>query len=234
MKGILIGFVFWSVLVLSSCGGAASRHAAAAGKVALEQYEAYLKNAVYGRAHYDADDPFLDRQKEIEYFTLVAGNRKIAEIIYNEAEKYSIEPELAFAVVFSESSFNPRAVHQNRQSVDRGLFQLNSRSFPDLDEEEFFDPEVNVPLGMAYLRYCLDMGGNEVAALAMYNAGPARVKRSQTPRMTLDYVARIQEYKESLSSGIIPREFSPEFKPVPCVKRVKKFAVRLDGKERIL
>jgi len=46
---------------------------------------------------------------------------------------------------------------------------------------------------MGHLRYCLDVGGSEIAALAMYNAGTNRVNSSGTPRSTLDYVSRIME-----------------------------------------
>ena len=87
----------------------------------------------------------------------------------------------------------------NRSSVDRGLFQLNSRSFRFLKEKDFFDPETNAKYGTAHLRFCLDRGENEIVALAMYNAGTIGVKTG-TPLSTLKYVARVEEYKDYLDS----------------------------------
>jgi soluble lytic murein transglycosylase-like protein len=77
--------------------------------------------------------------------------------------------------------------------VDRGLFQLNSDSFPNLAEPDFFDPLVNAHYGLAHLRWCIDAGGSEIAGLAMYNAGTGRVRSGATPKVTLDYVSRILE-----------------------------------------
>ena len=82
--------------------------------------------------------------------------------------------------------------------MDRGLFQLNSRSFPNLSIEEFYDPAINARQGIAHLSYCLDEGRNEVAALAIYNAGAGRVSKGGTPRKTLDYIARITNYADNL------------------------------------
>ena len=168
----------------------------------------------------------------LDYYTLVTGDRKIAEIILSESEKNSVDPALAFALAFTESSFNPRAVNENRSSVDRGVFQLNSRSFPDLEEKDFFDPAVNVPLGIAYLRYCLDAGVNEVTALAMYNAGPNRVKSSRTPMMTLQYVDKVLSYRDSLAQGLIPEEIIPEKIEFPEMKSLKNvtFLMEQSGK----
>ncbi len=85
------------------------------------------------------------------------------------------------------------------------MYQLNSRSFPHLTEQEFFDPQINIPTGLAYLRYCLDAAGNEVAGLAMYNAGRRRVTTTGAPKMTLDYISKILEY-----AGTLHNEFNNE------------------------
>lgn len=224
-------FISCMVLALSSCLSTDSD--GAASELAVEEYEAYLKSAVYGNMKTEGEDPFQTRLRHIEYYTVVTGDREIAQIIYDEASRYNVDPELAFALAFSESAFRPYAVNKNRNSIDRGLFQLNSRSFPHLKEEDFFDPEINVPLGVAYLRYCLDIGGNEVAALAMYNAGPNRVKDNRTPNMTLNYISKIQEYKGHLEQGLIPEDFSPDIIPVPDVKSLKNITLLMEQSGKI-
>jgi len=134
------------------------------------------------------------------FFASLTGSAKIADIILANAEKNRIKPSLAFALALEESRFTPRAINDNGDSVDRGLFQLNSKSFPKLSESEVYDPETNARYGLAHLRFCLDEGGNEVAALAMYNAGNGRVGRGATPRRTLDYVYRVLTYEKNISN----------------------------------
>jgi hypothetical protein len=136
---------------------------------------------------------FEIREWVISFFERICGSRKTAQAILEEAERYSISPSLAFALCWEESRFNYRAMNRKNRdgSIDRGLFQLNNRSFPKLGEAEFFDPQLNAFYGMAHLRFCIDAGGSEIAALAMYNAGTSRVRTGGTPRQTLDYTARI-------------------------------------------
>ena len=68
----------------------------------------------------------------------------------------------------------------------------------DFSEEDFFDPTTNAKHGLAYFRDCLDAAGNEVAALAMYNAGRTKVRNSGTPQRTLNYIAQITNYRDGL------------------------------------
>jgi hypothetical protein len=70
---------------------------------------------------------------------------------------------------------------------------LNDRSFPRLETQAFFSPETNAWYAMNHLRFCLDNGGTDVTALAMYNAGASRVRGAGTPSTTLDYISRILE-----------------------------------------
>ena len=74
------------------------------------------------------------QERVIEFFTGICASREIAEVILTNAEIYDIPPALAVALAWEESRFDPAAVNtKNRdQSIDRGLFQLNDRSFPRL------------------------------------------------------------------------------------------------------
>jgi hypothetical protein len=142
----------------------------------------------------------LSRGEVTAFFAALVQSEEIASLILINADRFDVPPSLAFALCWGESRFNPLAVNRaNRNhTVDRGLFQLNSVSFPKLGEEDFFDPAVNAYYGMAHLRWCLDSGGSEVTGLAMYNAGPTRVKAGSVPRHTLDHVSRVLEFRTGI------------------------------------
>ena len=137
----------------------------------------------------------------IEFYTKITKNKDVTFAILENADKYNIPLSLAFALAYTESNYKVTAVNKNKNtSIDRGLFQLNNNSFPKLTESEFFDPYTSAYYGLAHLSFCLDTAGNEVAALAMYNAGTNRVRTGGTPQMTLNYVDKIFSYKEGLDA----------------------------------
>lgn len=138
------------------------------------------------------------RDEVIDFFTKYTNNRIVTETILTYSIKYEVPPTLAFALSNAESSFNPNAVNSNRSSTDRGLFQLNSNTFKELTIEQFFDIETNSAKGIKFIRWCLDTGKNEVSALAMYNAGSGRVSGGGTPKMTLDYISKVLNFRTEL------------------------------------
>jgi hypothetical protein len=148
------------------------------------------------------------RDQVVEFFTSLCGSRNVAAVVLANASAFEVPPSLAFALCWEESRYRPLAVNRkNRdESVDRGLFQLNSRSFPNIPELDFFNPSINAWYGMGHLRLCLDTGGTEIAALAMYNAGTGRVRSLGAPKNTLDYIHRILEGRQK-----IERLFAADF-----------------------
>lgn len=163
-----------------------------------------FKRAVQTRSQTDQISQFyLDPRTKpavLEFFTAITSSNEISEIILDAATNRNLPPALVFALVHEESRFNPKAINRNSQTVDRGLFQLNSASFPKLSIEEFYDPKTNARYGTAHLAYCLEQGGNEVAALAVYNAGYGRVSKTGTPRSTLDYINRALNFRSNLEA----------------------------------
>jgi soluble lytic murein transglycosylase-like protein len=151
----------------------------------------------------------LLREEVISYFTELTGSREIAEVVLRYADRNNLSVTLAFALSWVESRYFPYAVNENSSSIDRGLFQLNSFSFPDLTEKQFFSIETNAKYGIGYLRSCFDQGKNEIAALAMYNAGRTRVNQGGAPRSTLDYIAKILDYQ-----GMLEENFTGSFTSV--------------------
>jgi len=136
-----------------------------------------------------------------KFYTCITRNKDVALAILAEADNNDIPLSLAFALAYTESRYNPQAINSNSNSTtDRGLFQLNSNSFPGLTEADFFDPLISAKYGMSHLKFCLNSAGNEVSALAMYNAGTGRVRSNKTPQSTLNYVGKILTYQKMLES----------------------------------
>jgi soluble lytic murein transglycosylase-like protein len=143
------------------------------------------------------------------FYIKLTGSSEISLPVLRYAEANDIPLPLAFALAWGESGFNTRAYNRNVRSVDRGLFQLNSATFPFLKAEQFYDPEINARYGLKHLRFCLDREGSELVALAVYNAGALKV-HSGTPYSTLNHIARILEYRNELRGAFQRlREGSP-------------------------
>jgi hypothetical protein len=143
------------------------------------------------------------------FFGNITGSPELAGAVLDNALVFDIPPALAFSLCWEESRYNPKAVNRKNRNltVDRGLFQLNDASFPNLQEDQFFNPYVNSWYGLSHLRWCLDTAGTEVAALAMYNAGASRVRTGGTPKMTLDYISRILD-RERKIEGLFLSEYA--------------------------
>ena len=139
----------------------------------------------------------------VEWFYLrVTGNRDVTMAVLDAANREDIPLSLAFALCYTESRFNRYAYNLNTNgSIDRGLFQLNDRSFPHLMENDFFAADTSARVGMKHLRFCMNVAGNDLTAVAMYNAGVSRVRNDQTPASTLRYVSRIASYRANLQTS---------------------------------
>lgn len=122
-------------------------------------------------------------------------------IIYQEAKKNDLPPELVAAVAHTESKFVPTA-RSNRGAV--GLMQLEPRTGRWLGAANLANPAENIMAGAKYLRYLTDrFGGDAQKAVAAYNAGEGNVRRfNGVPpfRETRDYVSRVMNFQRDLGS----------------------------------
>lgn len=106
-------------------------------------------------------------------------SRGLAEEIYDAAIRNDIDPDVAFGLVNTESTFDERAVSHVGA---RGLTQVMPRTArwlrPGTTAEDLFDRTLNLDLGFRYLRSLIDKyDGNIRLALLAYNRGPGTVDR---------------------------------------------------------
>ena len=129
----------------------------------------------------------LDLAKE-EFFR---SQVPFGSIIYREAVRNHLSPELVAAVVEAESDFRPRLVsNKNAQ----GLMQIVPETSRILGCDNPFNPADNVAAGTRYLRYLIDRFGDQRLALAAYNAGEGTIERfGGVPPFpeTINYLQRV-------------------------------------------
>ena len=106
------------------------------------------------------------------------------EIVVSEADKYEIDPLLIISIIRVESSYNHTA--QSGKGA-RGLMQImpdtgfwiaDILGLDDFSEDSFYDPHVNISLGVWYINDLLRQFNNNLyPALAAYNGGRGRVSK---------------------------------------------------------
>lgn len=101
---------------------------------------------------------------------------KYSEYVDKASEDYGLEKPLIYAVIRTESKFDPDC-ESHVGAV--GLMQMMPESFrwvqklrgTSLDDDELSDPAVNIDYGCYLLKYFMKHYGDERSAVAAYNAG---------------------------------------------------------------
>lgn len=143
-----------------------------------------------------------------------------AEYINAFARRSGISPVIVAAVIRAESSFQPRALSKSGayglmqvipgtwRQVNKDLMVCSGRHSGECTVECYYDPELNIQIGAAYLgQLNQQFNGDMVLALAAYNAGPGAVSRygGLPPyRETTDYVNRVIGYWEQATGRAGP------------------------------
>lgn len=132
------------------------------------------------------------------------------ETVSQAAEKFGLPPELLFAIMRQESSFNPKA----RSPADAfGLMQL----IPEVAEaaatnaqvnfakaEDLFNPQVNIPVGAYHLRQLWDrFAGRFILAVASYNASERSIRNWMEVRYKNDATVFIEDVPYEETRGYI-------------------------------
>lgn len=144
-------------------------------------------------------------QKGIQEVTLPLRHE---DVIRQQAREKDVDAALIAAVIYNESRF----VDQTSHADARGLMQITPATAEEIEKlsggttfklEDLRDPELNIRYGTFYLGYLLEFyGGDVVAALAAYNAGPGNANAWGGSAMTMediefpetrDYVKKVLE-----------------------------------------
>ena len=106
-----------------------------------------------------------------------------ARLVEKQAKEFQFAPQLLYGLIFQESRFEPAA---RSYAGARGLMQIlpgtgweiaQTLNYPNYSTELLDYPIVSIRFGAYYLRWARDYtGGNGIAALAGYNAGPRKAK----------------------------------------------------------
>jgi soluble lytic murein transglycosylase-like protein len=142
-------------------------------------------------------------------------NVPYGSIIYREAKRNGLKPELVAAMVVTESDFRPTLI-SHKSAL--GLMQIIPSTVRLQGIADPFDPAANISAGTQYFRDLLSRLGTERLALAAYKAGEGNVGRfggvppfpetrsyiERVNRRTIRYRSNLNRYVEAQSGAAKP------------------------------
>jgi hypothetical protein len=127
-----------------------------------------------------------------------ANRATVMKKLRTVAMELELAPRLALSMAKVESGYDHKAVSpKGAVGVLQLLPQYVCQEY-DITPDMLFDPDVNIRIGLAYMKYLLArFDANLDLSLAAYNAGPTRVVRAgyAIPAIeeTRDYVKKVKE-----------------------------------------
>lgn len=105
---------------------------------------------------------------------------KYSEYVEKYSKEYDVDKYLIYACIKAESNFNEKA--ESKKGA-KGLMQLMDSTGKEIakglnmtiDNDDLFEPEINIKLGTKYISKMLQKYENTKLALAAYNAGSGNV-----------------------------------------------------------
>ena len=178
----------------------------------IAQQVAAVGEAAVGGVEKAATSPLTEVAQAPKNLTIVTESAREAffakevpfgSIIYKEAKKNNVRPELVAAVVQAESRFKPTA-RSGAGAI--GLMQLVPRTGRWMGARDLTNPQQNVAAGAKYLKYLSErFDGNETKIIAAYNAGEGNVKRfGGVPpfKETRKYVVKVRTYEKEYKNRV--------------------------------
>lgn len=121
---------------------------------------------------------FLGIRAGIDAYEAVMYPKKYTDCVEQYAEKFGVDENLIYAVIKTESGFQPEAV--SNQGA-KGLMQITKDTFQWIgtklgdeaaaNHDDLFQPEIGVKYGVFLLDYLLDEFGDYKVVLSAYHAG---------------------------------------------------------------
>ena len=145
----------------------------------------------------------------IEKFTRGRLTREIraslVDIVYTNSKAFGYDPLLIFAVINVESYFDPNAKGQYRSgkySGAYGLMQLKVATAKEVADfleipfngmEDLFKPEINIPLGIAYLTQMVSWFKSLKLGILAYNQGPGTIRKNlrEKNELSIGYYTKV-------------------------------------------
>lgn len=131
----------------------------------------------------------------IHQFNLIQYPQKYQQSIERWAAEYDIDPQILYAVIKTESGFNPNAVSDVGA---RGLMQITEETFAwiklkaapneEISFEDLYDADTNIRFGAYFIDRCLERYNGDLAtAAAAYHSGWGTVDQLlEDPAYTAD------------------------------------------------
>ena len=123
------------------------------------------------------------------------------DIIRQQARAKDLDPALVAAVIYRESKFRDQTSEAGAKGLmqilpDTAQFIAKRSGGTQFEVRDLANPQINIAYGCWYLRYLMQRyNGNQVAAVAAYNAGHGRVDEWGGSALRIDDI-RFPETKQ--------------------------------------
>jgi soluble lytic murein transglycosylase-like protein len=151
-----------------------ARMAAAGATSGTADVEDQLAAKIATEHHTSKQTSFV--QEAVEKYDI---NEDLARDIYQIAQEEGIDPEVAYGLVKTESSFKNTAVsHVGARGLTQVMPKTASWMVPGTKASDLHDQKTNLRLGFRYLNQMIDKYKGDVRlALLAYNRGPGTVDK---------------------------------------------------------